>query len=292
MMNRCIAFVCACLLSLVTISSAGFAAAIDDVAFTLSASRGGESSIQGDFRQDRNGRDRNNWTTSFHPREFVGLDLAGFRAAGARPLRFAVIREAGRLDCAGQGGGSRAAGQCRFIADAAFGEALARLGVGRPDSAQAFGLMSLNARRSTIEAIAAARYPVTSIDQLLGLTALGVDAAYINAMAGAGYRLRSLDDLLQFKALGISPEWIRSFVRAGYANMPADELVQMKALDVTPAFVAGFERIGYGRLPVDSLVQLKAIGVTPEWAGEMERRHGRRPNVDQLVQMKVLGFER
>lgn len=291
-MTRCLALVCACLLSFVSISSTGFAATIDDVVFTLSPSRNGESAIQGDFRRDRNGRDQNNWTTSFHPREFVGLDLAGFRAVGARPLRFAVMREAGRLDCAGQGGNSRASGECRFSADPAFAQALARLGIGGPDAAQSFGLMALNARRSTVEAIVAARYPVKSVDQLLGLTALGVDAAYINGMVRAGYRLRSVDDLIEFKALGITPEWIGSFVRAGYSSLPAGDLVQMKALGIDPAFVAGFERIGYGRLPVDSLVQLKALGVTPEWAREMERRHGHRPNVDQLVQMKALGFER
>ncbi len=291
-MHRCFAILCACLLSLVSISSAGFSATVDDIAFTLSPSGNGESAVHGDFRQERTSRGQNNWTTNFHPREFVGLDLAGFRAMGARPLRFAVIREAGRLDCAGQGGGSRATGECRFSADPAFAQTLARLGVERPDTAQSFGLMALNARRATIEAIVAARYPVKSVDQLLGLTALGVDAPYINAMAAAGYRLRSIDDLIQFKALGITPEWIASFVRAGYANMPADHLVQMKALDITPAFVAGFERAGYGRLPVDSLVQLKALGVTPEWAREMERRHGHRPTVDQLVQMKALGFER
>ena len=290
-MSRCFAFFCACLLSLVSISSAGFAAAVDDIAFTLSPSGNGESAVHGDFRQERNGRVRNNWTSSFLPREFTGLDHAGFRAAGTRPLRFALIREAGRLDCAGHGGASRATGNCRFSADPAFTAALARLGVGRPDAAQAFGLMSLNARRSTVEAIVAARYPVKSVDQLLGLTALGVDAAYIRGMAAAGYRLRSIDDLIEFKALGITPEWVQTFVRAGYSNLPADHLVQMKALNINPDFVAGFERIGYGRLPVDSLVQLKALGVSPEWAREMERRHGHRPTVDQLVQMKALGFE-
>lgn len=291
-MTRCFAFFCACLLSLATISSAGFSAAVDDVTFTLSPPRGGGPAIRGDFRQKRSSRGENNWTTSFHPREFVGLDHAGFRAVGARPLRFALMREAGRLDCTGQGGRSRAAGRCRFTSDPTFSADLARLGVGRPDAAQSYGLMSLNARRSTVEAIVAARYPAPSVNQLIGLTALGVDAAYISGMSGAGYRLRAIDDLMQFKALGITRDWISGFARAGYSNLPADELVQMKALNITPAFVAGFERIGYGRLPVDSLVQLKALGATPEWARNLERRHGRRPTVSQLVQMKALGFER
>lgn len=290
-MTRCLALLCACLLSFVSISSTGFAAVGEDVTFSLSPSSKGVSAIRGDFRQERDGRNENSWNDSFHPREFVGLDLAGFRAVGSRPLRFAVMREAGRLDCAGHGGSSRASGSCRFSADPAFSNALAQLGVGRPSVHEAFGLMTLNARRSTVDAIVAARFPAPSINQLLGLTALGVDAEYITGLASAGYRLRAVDDLLQFKALGITRDWIGGFVRAGYSNLPAGELVQMKALGITPAFVAGFERIGYGRLPVDSLVQLKALGATPEFAQSMERRHGRRPTVSQLVQMKALGFE-
>ena len=136
-MIRCFAFLCACLLSLVSISSTGLTAPIEDVTFNLSPARAGENAIHGDFRQARNGRHENNWTTSFHPREFVGLELAGFRAAGTRPLRFAMIREAGRLDCAGQGGASSATGRCRFTADQSFSDAVARLGVARPDPAQA-----------------------------------------------------------------------------------------------------------------------------------------------------------
>lgn len=261
-MTRCLALFCACLLSFVSISSTVFAAAGEHVTFTLSPSRNGDAAIHGDFREERDDRNKNNWTTSFQPREFVGLDLAGFRAAGARPLRFAVMREAGRIDCAGQGGSSRATGTCRFTADPAFSDALARLGVGRPSAHQAYGLMSLDARRQTVEAIIAARFPAPSVNELMGLTALGVDSPYISGMSAAGYRLRRIDDLIQFKALGI-----------------------------TPAFIAGFERIGYGRLPIDSLVQLKALGATPEFAQAMERRHGRRPTVSQLVQMKALGFE-
>lgn len=255
-MNRFLAMFCACLLSFISLASAGLAAPGDTLSFTLSPPRSGSVSIGAEFR-----RPGSQWGSSFHPREFVGLDLAGFRAEGARPLRFAVIRDAGRLDCEGKGGGQRATGACRFTPDAGFAQEMARLGVGRPTAEHASTLMALGARRDTVAAIAAARYPAPTIDELISLTALGVNPAYVSGLASAGYRVTAIDTLIQFKALGI-----------------------------TPGFITGFERVGYARLSADSLVQLKALGVTPEWARTMERRHGARPTVSQLVQMKALGF--
>ena len=288
-MNRFLALVLALMFATLTVSSACVAAGPDEwIAFDLRPESGDK--IHASFRDDDRGRDRNNWSTGFKPSEMIGLDLAGFRAGGSRPLHFAIVREAGRLDCAGNGGGSHGYGNCRFASDPAFLQLLARNGIGTPTREQAFGLMAVGARRELIEALAAARYPAPSIDDLMGLSALGVDARYVGELARAGYRPQKVDTLIEFKALGITPEWIGGFARIGYATIPADDLVQLRALNVTPEFVAGFDRIGYGRLPVDTLVQLKALGITPEFARSVGSE-GRLP-VDDLVQAKLFGRRR
>jgi hypothetical protein len=286
-MNRVFAFIGALLLAFITVSSACTAAPGDSIHFTLEPERGSDS-IHASFRNNGPHRD-NNWSTGFRPTELAGLDLAGFRGAGNRPLRFALIREAGRLDCSGQGGGSYAAGYCNFTADPAFAQYLQSRGVKRPNEEQAFGLMAVNVRRELIDALAAAHYPAASIDDLMALSALGVDGAYISQMAGAGYRPNTLDALIQFKALDITPEWIAGFVRIGYANVPADDLVQLKALDITPDYVAGFDRIGYRHLPVDQLVELKALDITPDFVQRVAAVDQGLPPVDKLVELKTFG---
>ena len=45
------------------------------------------------------------------------------------------MREAGRLDCAGNGGIARASGDCGFTPDAGFMQLLASRGIGQPDRA-------------------------------------------------------------------------------------------------------------------------------------------------------------
>jgi hypothetical protein len=289
-MNRCFAFLLALLVATLTVSSACVAAPSDWIHFSLDGRRGGE--IQASFDSDNGGRGHDHWSTGVMPSQLIGLDIAGFHGAGAHPLRFAVVRQAGRLDCSGQGSGSHAAGNCGFTADPAFTDLLARRGIGRPNREQAFSLMALDVRRETVEALAAARYPTPTISNLMELTAVGVNDRYIADLARAGYRPRTISSLVEFRALGITPEWIGGFTRIGYADIPSDDLMQLKALDVTPEFVAGFDRIGYGHLPVQTLVELKALNITPEFVRSVTRQGEAMPPVNKLVELKAVGQSR
>lgn len=291
-MDRFLALIGALLLAFISVSSACTAAPGQWLHFTLEPQRGGGADIRASFRRDDGRRGDNNWSTDFRASELAGLDLAGFRAGGSRPLRFSIVREAGRLDCAGHGGESYAAGNCSFEADPRFTADLERAGIGRPTEEQAFGLMAVNATRDLIDAISEARYPTPSIDNLMALSALGVSRAYIGGMAHAGYRPRSIDGLIQFKALDISPDWIASFARIGYGNLPAEQLVQLKALDITPEFIAAFDRMGYRHLPVDQLVELKAMNITPEFVQRIAAVDKGLPPVEKLVELKSFGARR
>jgi hypothetical protein len=275
----------------VTVSSACIAAPSDWIRFDLKSERGG-SQIQASFHDESRGRDENHWSSGFKPSELIGLDVNGFYTAGAKPLSFAVVREAGRLDCAGNGGGSYASGNCRFSENPPFVQALLSRGIGRPNREQALGLMALDVHRSLVDALAAARYPTPSIDDLMALTAVGVTSRYINELAGVGYRPKTITSLTEFKALEISPEWISGIVRVGYSNLPSDELMQLKALEIDGAYIAGFQRAGYSHLPVDSLVQLKALDISPEFARSAATNRATLPRVDELVGMKLFGGRR
>jgi hypothetical protein len=290
-MNRLVAFAGAVLAASVSLASACSAAQGEPIRFTLGPDRERQS-IQASFRSN-NGRGReNDWSTDFRPSDLAGLDVAAFRGGGTRPLRFALVREAGRLDCSGTGGGSHASGNCGFTADPGFMQFLQSRGVARPTNDQAIGLMALNVRRDLIDAIAAAHYPAPTIDNLMSLSALGIDGRYVARMAGAGYRPRTLDALVQFKALDITPQWIAGFVGIGYGDLPADQLMQLKALGITPDYIAGFDRVGYRHLPVDRLVQLKALDITPEFVRSVAGPGGQMPDVATLMRWKTVGRRR
>jgi hypothetical protein len=290
-MNRFFALIGALFLSFVTIASACAAVAPGTVHFTLRSEKSGDR-IQVNFRSDPQDSSHNSWSSGFRPGDLAGLDLAGFRAGGTRPLRFSLIREAGWIDCSGRGGGSYADGDCSLALNPEFIRLLDSHGIARPRPDQAFGLVVLDVRRDLIDALAAARYPTPSVGDLMGLTALGVDRGYIAGLAGVGYRPNKLGDLMQFRALNITPQWIAGFVRTGYAGLPADELVQLKALNVTPDYIAGFDRLGYRRLPAHTLVELKAMGITPEFVRSVADDGQPMPDVSKLIEMKIFGRRR
>jgi hypothetical protein len=278
-------FIAAVLLTAITVSSACVASSASSLRFTIEPRN--EAAVHVRIERARDGRWDNNWESSFAAPDLAGLDVAALNGAGTRPLRFSLIREAGRLDCAGTGGNEMARGSCTLTANEDFNRFLSEHGIGRPSEDDTFGLVALGVRRDLVTALAQARYPTPSIEKLIELTAVRATPAYISALAAQGYRPQSLDGLVQFAALKITPEFIGSFARAGYGNLRPDELVQLKALNITPEYVAAFDRMGYGRLPVETLVQLKAMDITPEFVRAVQQGEAL-PSPDHLVQLRAL----
>ena len=291
-MNRPLAIIFAVMLAMLTVTSTCLAEAGQQVQFRLGPKDGNSGKIRASFRKDWDSRNHDNWSTGFKPSDLIGLEVSSFHGAGSQPLHFSVIREAGRLDCSGSGGNGYATGNCNFAENPAFTQLLVSRGIGRPTREEAFGLMTVNARRELIDAVAATHYPTPTINDLIALSALGVDGPYISEMARAGYRPDSVHKLIEFKAMGISPEWIGGFVRVGYANVPGDGLVQMKALGITPEFIQGYQRIGYRNLPVNTLVQLKALDITPQFVRATVGQQSSLPPIGELVQLKMFGRPR
>jgi hypothetical protein len=290
-----LSFFAAIVLAAVAVSSTCVAgplnlgAATSSIRFRLEPARTGDR-LQASFWTERGRNHDTNWSTTFEPAEFAGLDVGRLRGRGNGPVGFVLVREAGRVDCAGTGGNGYADGTCRFTPNPAFSNLLASHGIARPTDDEAFALVAVNARAELVEGLAAARYPAPSMSDLIAMAALNVSGRYISDLARAGYRPDSTHGLIEFKAMNISPEFIAGFARIGYANMRADELVQLKALNISPDFVAGFERIGYRRLPVDTLVQLKALDVTPEFILSLERSGIVHPSPNEAVRIKVVGI--
>ncbi len=103
-MTRTLAFLTAMLLTAVTVTASCLASPAEGIAFSLEPARtAGEVRLS--LRSGTN-RDRSNMSTDFRTSELAGLDTSRLYTGG--PLSFALVREAGRVDCAGTGRGTRA----------------------------------------------------------------------------------------------------------------------------------------------------------------------------------------
>ena len=296
-MNRALVFLAASAAAALAVTSACLAKTepnrdfrADEIHFTMTApARSGDVqlSLRSGPRHHNNGM-----TSSFAASDLAGLDLSRLRSAASTPLSFALVRQAGRVDCAGNARAMRAEGDCRFTADAAFANLLVSHGIGRPTEEEAYGLTIVGATRDLVEALAAANYPRPTVEKLTELAAVGVDRQFIDQLSRRGYRPKDLGELVEFGALDISPAYIAELAHMGYSGLSPDEVTQLKALEVTPEFVEGFARIGYKNLPVDTLVQLKALDVTPAYVTSLRDRGLAELSPEQLVAMKAIGDHR
>ncbi|WP_114228570.1 MULTISPECIES: hypothetical protein [Sphingomonas] len=289
-MIRLFVFLGSILLAAISITTAGFAADLGELRFTLEARPGAKAQVGFDL-DERDGRDHNRWrTNSTMPiRDLNGLAPGDLLGGGSRPLRFAMVRDAGRADCAGTGGDGRGAGRCTVTPERGFESLLAEAGIPRPDRREAFGMLLVDVRRDLVVAVRDAGYRKPSISDLTGLAALGVTPAYIRDLDRRGYKPDHLSDLTAFKALGVTPEYVDGLVRAGFGRLAANDIVQLKALGVSPDYLAQLRAAGYAPFRSSEVVQMRALGITPADFARFRADYGR-VDVDRLVQAKALGF--
>jgi len=282
-MKRTLALLAGGLLSAIALAHSPRLISVDPISFALELTvdqRAVQLTVSSGDRTNR-------MSTRLKADELDGIDLSLMRSSTARPIRFALAREPGRLDCSGMAIRAHGSGSCSFSASAAFADLLAASGMTRPDRPQSYKLALVGARRDLLDALRAARYPMPKIDDYVAMTAVGVTPAYIADLARAGYRPREIDDLIEFRAIGVTADYLGALAKAGYAGLPSNRVVEMAALKIDPAFIAGFQRIGYPNLPVDTLVQLKALNVTPSFVESVRARGIRETSLDQIVEMKI-----
>lgn len=292
-MHRTLAFLAAVVLTTVSIASAGFAAQPNSLRFTIEPSRSADR-VQLSMRDNGDGH-RSNWSSTFAVAELRGLDPARLRVGGTAPLSFALVREAGRFDCSGQGGGqgsnTTARGECRFAPDPGFAEFLASRGIARPTRNQAYALAMSNVGRAHLEALAAHRYPMPTVAQLVAMGIHGASPRYIQDLAATGYRLKSANDLVTFRIHGVDAAYIRAIAAANpqLRNLAASDLVAFKIHGVSPVLISTYSRLGARQLDRGDVVAMAIHGVTPRFIEEMAGLGYRGISADELVQMRIFG---
>ena len=189
-----------------------------------------------------------------------GLDHARLNGP-SQPVRFALVREAGRLDCSGNAGNARGSGTCAFSADAAFAARLAEAGIGRPTERQAYNLTLAKVGQELIDELGRHGYERPDIDGLVSMGIHGVTASYVRDIASAGYRLGKAEGLVKFRIFGIDARFIGDMAAIGpqFRSLSAEDLVQFKIFGVKPDLVRAYSELGYATLDARDLVKIDSI---------------------------------
>lgn len=288
-MNRALTLLAASACAAVAVSSACFAADWSDLPFRL-AKTGSPDRVQLSMEQRTDRQNMGNWSRSVAIADLRGLAAAQLAAPTSTPIRFAMVRPAGRFNCSGTVRSYDGRGTCAFTADPAFSAMMEKRGIGRPTEAQSYKLAMSGFRPDILDALSAAGYPRPTVEQSIALGIFDIEPTYVRDLAAAGYRLGSIDELVGFKIHKVSPELIRAYRELGYGRLSADDLMAMSIHRVTSDFIRDFARLGYRDLPADKLVQLRIFNVTPDDVRALQAEGVALPSADQLVRLRLAGF--
>lgn len=235
----------------------------------------------------RNGRSNSNWSHTTDLAELPGLtrdQLAG----DSTPVRFQLVREAGRFDCEGFVRRGRGAGECSFVADPAFAAALARHDIAAPTREQSYGLALARTGIAMVEELRRQGYRTPDVDDLVAAGIHRVDADYIGGMARAGYRVGTVDGLVQMRIHRVTPDYIAALQAAGY-RPSAEMAVQLRIHGATPEYIRALGAAGASGFDTDDLVALRIHGVRPEFVAELRALGYERLSAENLTSMRIHG---
>jgi hypothetical protein len=209
------------------------------------------------------------------------------------PVRFAIIREAGRLDCSGLAGNLDGSGSCSFTADANFANFLAARGMGRPTMHQSYELTMARVGRELVVALDGLGYAKPDVGDLTAMGVHGVSPAFVRELAQQGYRLKSGDELVNFKIHGVDVDYIRGLAAIGpqFHRFAAKDLVSMRIHGVKPTYVQAMAAIGpaFSTLSADDLIAFAIHGAKPDMV-QAFARYGQGPlKADDVTAMAIHG---
>ncbi len=225
--------------------------------------------------------------------DLQGLTAAQLAASAGGPARFRIARDAGVLDCDGMFRNGRGSGDCRFAADRAFADALAKRGIGRPTSDEQFRLAMHGTKLAVVDELARQGYARPTVAQLVETGVFAIDVPFLRALDAAGYRVGSVQQLVQMKIHGVTPDYIRDLAAIGpaYRKLPVEALVEMRIHDVSPARLRAYAQAGYRDLGRAQIVAMAIHGVSPDYVRQMAEAGYRGLTPEQLVNMRIHGVD-
>lgn len=207
---------------------------------------------------------------------YTFADLQGLtreQASGGGPVRFSLVREAGRIDCEGSFQNGRGSGAFRFTGNQSFVSAMKSRGFD-------FEKLSSSPHHN--------REPE---ERLFAAAALNVTTELADDLLSAGFGNLGVDDLFKAAIFNIDSKFMREMKASGFPNLGMEDLVKARIFKIDPDFVAEVTRMGFDKEPFESLVKMRIFKVTPEFITEVRNEGLTDLSVEDLVKMRIFKID-
>jgi hypothetical protein len=241
-------------------------------------------------RSEKNGRNQMGQTYSFD--ELQGLSRE--QALNGGPVRFSLVREAGRIDCEGSFQNGQGSGTFRFTANQSFVSAMKSRGFDFEDNSnddrhqedRLFAATALNVTTALADDLASAGFGKLGIDDLFKAAIFKIDSTFMREMKASGFDNLGMEELVKARIFKINAEFVRQVSQMGFDKEPFESLVKMQIFKVTPEFIAEVRGEGLTNIQVEDIVKLRIFKIDGEFIRQAKAA-GVPLEVERLVQRRI-----
>ena len=200
--------------------------------------------------------------------DFADLQgLSSDQASGSGPVKFSLVREAGRIDCEGNFQNGKGSGTFTFTPSSTFVSAMKSRGFDFEQDASRNGEQDLEER-------------------LFAATTLNVTTALADDLNSANFGKLQVEDLFKAAIFKVDSNFMREMKASGFEKEPFESLVKMRIFKVTPEFITEVRNEGITNLTIEDAVKMKIFKIDTEFIREA-KADGVPLEVERLVQRKI-----
>jgi hypothetical protein len=250
----------------------------------------GQINLSFERRSDRGGR--NQMGQTFDYSDLQGLTREQARAGG--PVKFSLVREAGRIDCEGNFQNGKGSGTFVFTGNQAFVSAMKSRGFdfdrnegerGSDPEERLFAATTLNVTTALADDLLSAGFPNLRVDDLFKAAIFKIDSNFMREMKASGFNL-GMEDLVKARIFKIDPAFVAKVHQMGFENEPFESLVKMQIFKVTPEFITDLHNEGLADLSVEEIVKLRIFKIDQDFIRQA-KADGVPLQVERLVQRRI-----
>jgi hypothetical protein len=243
-----------------------------------------------EHRTEKNGRSSNGQSYEFS--ELQGLTRE--QASGSGPVRFSLIREAGRIDCEGSFQNGKGSGTFRFTGDMGFVSAMKSRGFDFEESSgsdrssdhRLFAATTLNVTTALADDLNSAGFGKLNVNDLFKAAIFKVDSRFKREMDASGFGSLGMEDLVKARIFKIDSELISQAKQMGFEAESLEGLVKLRIFKVTPEFIAEARTEGLTNLSLEDAVKLRIFNIDSAFIRQA-RADGVPIEVGRLVERRI-----
>jgi hypothetical protein len=222
--------------------------------------------------------------------------LSSDQASGSGPVKFSLVREAGRIDCEGNFQNGKGSGTFTFTPSSTFVSAMKSRGFDFEQDAsrngerdledRLFAATTLNVTTALADDLNSANFGKLQVEDLFKAAIFKVDSNFMREMKASGFENMGMEELVKARIFKVDAEFARQVSQMGFEKEPFESLVKMRIFKVTPEFIAEVRNEGITNLTIEEAVKMQIFKIDSEFIRQA-KADGVPLDVEQLVKRKI-----